>query len=148
MIGAETTNTFLMNPILRNILAFIGAAIIGSLVNAGLIAVGMSIIPIPAGIDPWDPESLKAGMELFELKHYITPFVAHAMGTLVGAFAVVKMAAKSKKRLAIGMGAFFLIGGIMNVFNLSFPTWFILLDLIVAYLPMGILGAKLAKADN
>jgi hypothetical protein len=30
------------------------------------------------------------------------------------------------------------------VVSLGGPTWFILLDLVVAYLPMGLLGGKIA----
>ncbi len=41
------------------------------------------------------------------------------------------------------IAVFFLAGGIANVLMLPSPTWFIILDLVVAYIPMGYLGAKL-----
>ena len=41
------------------------------------------------------------------------------------------------------IGVFFLIGGTMSVFMLPAPVWFEILDLSLAYIPMGWLGGKL-----
>jgi len=133
-----------MNPILRNVLAVIAGAAIGILVNGGLISIGPSIIPSPAGVDMTTTEGLAEGMKLLQPKHFIMPFLAHALGTLVGAFATAKLAASHSKNLALGIGAFFLIGGIAAASMIPAPTWFTTLDLVTAYLPMGWLGAKLA----
>jgi len=46
--------------------------------------------------------------------------------------------------LALAIGVLFLAGGISMVFMLPSPTWFTLLDLIGAYIPMAYLGGKLA----
>ena len=137
-----------MNPILRNVLAVLAGFVIGSIVNMGLIMISSSVIPLPPGVDPADMESLKANMHLFEPKNFIFPFLAHALGTLVGAFIVAKFAASHHMKFALGIGAFFLIGGIMNVFMLPSPTWFTVLDLAMAYIPMGWLGGMLAQRLN
>jgi hypothetical protein len=134
-----------MNPILRNILAVIAGFIIGSAVNMGLILISSSIIPLPDGVDPSNMESLKNNMHLFEAKHFIFPFLAHALGTLVGAFVAAKLAATHAMKLALGIGAFFLIGGITNVMMLPSPLWFTILDLVGAYIPMAWLGGKLTN---
>jgi len=63
-----------MNLILRNILAVVAGLFVGSIVNMGLISISGSVIPPPAGIDPSALESLKAGMHLFEAKHFILEF--------------------------------------------------------------------------
>lgn len=134
-----------MNPIIRNILAVIAGVIIGSMVNMGLIMISGKVIPPPAGADVTDMESLKSSMHLFEAKHFIFPFLAHALGTLVGAFVAALIAVSHKMKFALGIGAFFLLGGIMNVFMLPSPLWFTILDLVGAYLPMGWFGAKLSE---
>lgn len=134
-----------MNPILKNVLAVIAGVIVGIAVNMGLIMLSSSVIPPPAGVDPTDMESLKENMHLFEAKHFIFPFLAHALGTLAGAFLAAKLAASHHMNIALGIGAFFLLGGITNVMMLPAPTWFAVLDLVVAYIPMGWLGGKLAK---
>ena len=48
-------------------------------------------------------------------------------------------------RFALGIGVWFLLGGIVNVFMLPSPTWFTILDLAGAYIPMGYLAGKLAE---
>lgn len=136
-----------MNPILRNILAVIVGAVVGGLVNGGLIGIGPSIIPPPEGVDMTTVEGLAEGIKLLQPKHFIMPFLAHALGTLAGAFTAVKLAVSHHRKLALGIGAFFLIGGIMAANMIPAPTWFNVLDLVAAYLPMGWLGHKLANKN-
>ncbi len=133
-----------MNPILKNILAIVLGIIIGSIVNMGLIMISSSIIPPPEGADNSTMEGLKASMHLFEPKHFIFPFLAHALGTLVGAFVAALVATKHKMKFALVIGVFFLIGGIASIFMLPSPTWFAVLDLVGAYIPMACLGSFFA----
>jgi len=133
-----------MNPILRNVLAVIAGAIIGSIVNGLLVSIGGTVVPPPAGADFTTSEGLKAAMSLMEGKHFIFPFLAHALGTLVGAFVAAKIAATRKMSMALIVGVLFLLGGIYMVVILPSPMWFNALDLIVAYIPMAFLGGKMA----
>ena len=137
-----------MNPILRNILVVLAAIVVGSFVNMGIISMSNSIIPLPEGIDPKDIESLKANIHLFKPINYLMPFLAHALGTLVAAFIVAKFTTTKQLYFALGIGCLYLLGGTMIVFMLPTPIWFILLDLGVAYLPMGWLGWKLSGAGK
>ncbi len=137
-----------MNPLLRNILSVIAGAVVGSFVNGGIIAISSSVIPPPAGVDVTTMEGLKASMHLFEPKHFLMPFLAHALGTLVGAFIAALIAVNNKVRPAIIVAVLFLIGGIMNVIMLPAPTWFSAVDLLLAYIPMGLIGARLGGANR
>ena len=132
-----------MNSTLRNTLAVIAGAVIGSFANGGLIALSPMLIPPPAGADVTTMEGLKASLHLFEPKHFIMPFLAHAVGTLVGAFVAALIAVNNKMRPAMIVGVLFLVGGIMNVMMLPAPTWFSATDLLIAYLPMAYAGGKL-----
>lgn len=134
-----------MHPILRNILAVVLGLVVGSAVNMGIIMISGSIIPPPNGADITTMEGLKSTMHLFGPEHYIFPFLAHALGTLVGAFVAAKIAATNKIKFALAIGAFFFLGGAMNAYMLPAPTWFLILDLAGAYFPMAYLGKKLAK---
>ena len=131
-----------MNPIVKNVLAVIAGIFLGSAVNMCIIMISGSIIRPPDGVDVTDMESLKSSMHLFEAKHFLFPFLAHALGTLVGAFTAASIAASHKMKFALAIGAFFLVGGIMNAFMLPAPTWFIALDLLAAYIPMGWIAGK------
>jgi hypothetical protein len=130
---------------MKNIFAVIVGIFIGGVVNMGFIMVSGEIIPPPDGVDATDMESLKASMHLFSPRHFIFPFLAHALGTLVGALVVAKMASCHQMRFALGIGAFFLVGGISMVIMLPAPLWFNVLDLVGAYFPMAWLGGKIAS---
>ncbi|MDP1621720.1 MAG: hypothetical protein Q8M08_05195 [Bacteroidales bacterium] len=134
-----------MKPITRNILAIAAGLVFGSAVNMGIIMISGSIIPPPGGADVTTMEGLKASLHLFQPRHFIFPFFAHALGTFAGAFLAAIIAASHKKRIAFGIGLFFLAGGIANFFMLPSPTWFTVLDLVGAYMPMGYLAGKLIR---
>ncbi|MDF4204214.1 hypothetical protein PXD56_14665 [Maribacter sp. SA7] len=134
-----------MNPVVKNILAVVAGVVVGSIVNMGIIMISGSIIPPPGGGDITTMEGLKATMHLFEPKHFIFPFLAHALGTLVGAIIATKIAATRKMLMALIIGLFFLIGGTANIAMLGGPMWFTALDIIVAYMPMAYIGYILGK---
>ncbi len=138
-----------MSPLLKNILAVIAGAIIGGLVNYGIIAIGPNLIPPPEGVNPSDIESIKANVGLYETKHFIVSFLAHALGTLVGAFIAVKLGVSKHRTLAYVIGGLFFIGGAMMAFMLPAFWKFSIVDLLIAYFPMGVIGWILAgKGDN
>ena len=87
------------NP-LRNVLALLVGIAIGGGVNVALITLSPSLIPPPAGVDLNSAESLSKAMHLFEPRHFIMPFLAHAVGTLAGALAAYLFAASYKAQLA------------------------------------------------
>ena len=74
----------------------------------------------------------------------ITPWFAHGLGVLVGAFVAVKIAKSHQFIFAIVIGCFFLMGGVMMVFELPSPMWFNIVDLGFAYIPMAWLCYRLA----
>lgn len=132
-----------MNPILRNTLAVIIGLFVGSIVNMSIILISGSIIPAPEGADNTTMEGLKQSMYLFKPKHFLFPFLAHAIGTFTGAVATALIAISNKKKLALVIGAFFLLGGIVSVCSLPSPMWFTIVDLVFAYIPMAYLALKL-----
>ncbi|MGN5953640.1 hypothetical protein ACP6L2_03400 [Sphingobacterium lactis] len=134
-----------MNPILRNILAVVLGLVLGSLVNGALISLSGHVIPPPEGVDVTTEEGLKAGMHLFKPINFLFPFLAHALGTLVGAFIAAKIAANRKLLFAMIIGFAFFIGGVMMIFMLPSPIWFSIVDATLAYIPMAYLGYLLAK---
>lgn len=129
-----------MHPILKNVLAVLAGVLIGGALNMAIIMVSSHVIPPPDGADLKTMEGLKASMHLMEPKHFLMPFLAHALGTLVAACITAFIVPKQKMVYALGIAAWFMIGGVMNIFMLPSPTWFTITDLVGAYLPMGFLG--------
>ena len=134
-----------MRGLLRNVLAVLAGIVIGGCVNMALITVSPSLIPSPAGVDVNSAESLSEAMHLFEPRHFIMPFLAHAVGTFAGALAAYLIAASYKAQVAYVIGAVFLCGGVAASFMVPAPAWFIALDLLVAYLPMAWLAIQAGK---
>lgn len=132
-----------MKTVALNILAIILGLFIGSLVNMGLIYLGPVIITPPEGADTTTYEGLKATIHLFTIKHYIFPFLGHALGTLVGSFVAAFIAGSRKILVAYFIGILFLIGGIINIFMLPSPMWFNIFDIVLAYIPMAWIGSMM-----
>jgi hypothetical protein len=137
-----------MNSILRNILAVIAGIVVGSTVNMGIIMISSYIIPPPEGADITTAEGLKASMHLMQPKHFLMPFLAHAIGTFVGAWFASRIAVSHKMKFALGIGFIFMLGGIANVLILPSPLWFTVLDLGLAYIPMAWLGGRLNRSKK
>lgn len=137
-----------MNPTVRNILGVLVGVIAGGALNMGIIMISSSVIPPPEGVDVTSTEGLQAGIHLFEPKHFLMPFLAHALGTLLGAFIAAKISTKHPMRFALGVGAWNLFGGIMAATMIPAPLWFILVDLIGAYLPMAFIAGKLTSKNK
>jgi hypothetical protein len=131
-----------MPSLLRNALALLGGFIVGGIVNMALITLSPSLIPPPAGVDVSTAESLAKGMHLFEPRHFVMPFLAHAVGTFAGALVAYLIAATYKVQIAYAIGVMFLCGGVAASFMVPAPAWFIALDLLAAYIPMAWLGIR------
>lgn len=134
-----------MKVLLRNILIFFAALISGSLVNMALIIIGSHLVPAPAGADITTAEGLKASMHLFTPINFLFPFLAHAIGTLTASMIYTKLGTTYRLHISIFLSSLFLVGGIVNVLMLPSPLWFTILDLGIAYIPMGILGFTIGK---
>ena len=131
-----------MPNLLRNALALIAGLLLGGSVNMALITLSPSLIPPPAGVDVTNAASLAQAMHLFEPRHFAMPFLAHAVGTFVGALTAYLIAASYKAQVAYAIGAVFLCGGVAASFMIPAPLWFVALDLTAAYLVMAWLAIQ------
>ncbi len=131
-----------MKNILINIAAVLAALIGGSLVNMGTLQIMQSLITTPAGFDSSSMESMQQSIHLLQPIHYLAPFMAHALGTLAGAYIAATFVTAHKGVAALGIGVVFLLGGISMVMMMPSPLWFNILDLTLAYLPMAYLGYR------
>ena len=134
-----------MNPVLRKIIAVVAGIVLGNIVNMAIIMISSSIIPIPDGADNTTMEGLKNTIHLFEPKHFILPFLAHALGTFAGAYIAARIASINKMTIAFAISGVFLLGGIYMAIKIPDPKWFVAIDLLFAYIPMGYLAGKAAS---
>lgn len=134
-----------MSTILRLLLSVVAGLLVGGAVNMALISVSGQIIAPPPAADVTTVDGLRASLHLFEPRHFVFPFLAHALGTLVGAWVACRLAPGRSALPAVVVGGLFLLGGITNAVLLPAPGWFIAADLLLAYLPPAWLGQALAR---
>ena len=127
-----------MKQTLKNIAIVILGIIVGMIVNIGLIILGGTIFAPSENFEPMNAMN-------WDFKYFIFPFLAHSIGTLSGALIVSKLSNKSSIILPLIVGLYFLLGGIYMITILPAPMWFVLLDVILGYIPMALLGWKLAN---
>jgi hypothetical protein len=125
-----------MSKTLRILLAVVLGFVAGSIVNMALVMLGGRVVPPPAGADVATMEGLKAALPLFEPRHFVFPFLAHALGTFAGALVACLCTPGRRPGPAFVVGGLFLCGGLANVLLLPSPPWFSAVDLLLAYLPM------------
>ena len=135
-----------MNKAVQNTLAIIAGLVAGMALNGWLVSISGDVIPLPEGVDPNNLDSIKANLHLYSWKNYIMPFTAHALVTVVAAFIAAKIWVGNKMIPGYVFGGFFLLGGIAAAYMIGTPPLPTAVDLILAYLPMGWLGSKLAGA--
>lgn len=134
----------------RTIIAVIAGLVVGSAVNMGLVMLGSALVPGPAGVDMTDAASLEAGAHLLQPKHFVFPFLAHALGTLAGALTAYGISLHHKTHAAYIIGALFFMGGVAASTMIPAPAWYMAIDLVLAYIPMAFLatfiGPRMAKS--
>ena len=134
-----------MKTILRNVIAVIAGMLVGSIVNMALVALGPVVIAPPHGLNMSDAASLSGSIHLLEPRHFLFPFLAHAGGSFAGGAVAFLLAGNRRWAMALIVGAVFLAGGIAASMMIAAPLWFVLLDLLFAYLPAAWLGGRFAS---
>lgn len=132
-----------MNSTVRTAIVIVVALFFGSLVNFGLVLLGPIVVSPPPGVDMSDMDSFAAAVDSMGPAHFLFPFLAHALGTLTACLLVTRFAAWNKLPLTYAVGAFFLLGGITAASMIPAPLWFVIVDLLFAYLPMAWLATKI-----
>lgn len=141
-----------MNPTIRNIIAIIIGVAVGMSVNWAFIISGHVLFPID-GLNMDDPNVMEVMAEIMPTmgpEYFVFPFLAHALGTLFGAIVAAVIASSNKVSFAMIIGGLFLVGGVMMSYQLHWkPISFVIIDIVLAYIPMAWIGAKIAmKMDK
>lgn len=129
-----------VNIFLAVIIGWLG----GSILNGMLVNVGHWVFPLE-GIDTNDMEALAEIMPTLEYEFYIFPFLAHALGTLAGSALAAFFAIKNQIVASMIVGVIFLGGGIAVNLMIPSQTWFVLVDIFIAYIPMAWLGYMIVQ---
>ena len=130
----------------RNIIGFIVGYVAGSIINFGLIMLGLTLMP--AGADFSTPEGANAAIGQMGPVNFAVVFLAHALGAFAGALVAASIAVSHKLPIGLAIGALFLLGGIYAAVVIDAPLWFEAVDILFAYIPFAYFGAKLGGAGK
>ncbi|AWW32098.1 hypothetical protein DN752_19235 [Echinicola strongylocentroti] len=133
-----------MNMAPRNIISILVGLTVGNAINMGLVMNSGMFVSFPAEMDLTTMENLKMALPLFEIRHFLIPFIAHAISTLAGSLLTALIAVSHKISYALIVGFCFMIGGMITIILLPLPAWFGILDIGLAYMPFAYLGWRLA----
>ena len=122
------------------VLIFIACLLAGAFVNGGLIQLGYTLISPPPGYNLNSEEGFQAAVKQMQFRHFIFPFLAHALGTFASVWLWSSLNNQVRWQTVFLIAGFFFTGGALMVYTVNAPFWFELLDLMYAYFPWAILA--------
>jgi hypothetical protein len=123
--------------VIRNILAVVVGLFVGSCVNMALIMLNTSVLyPMAPGTDMNDPAAMNAYVATLPAAAFLVVMAAHLGQSFVGGWVAARLGASRPMLLAMIVGGFSLLGGILSMMSIKGPTWFYVelpLYLVVAW---------------
>jgi len=101
--------------------------------------VGHWLLPLPAGVDVDDIESIKAHLDEFAPGHYAFVLAACALGTFLASALASYMAPCCPRIHCAIVGGVLMVLGLVNVFAFPHPTW-VVVTAVLLYPIAAILG--------
>ena len=123
---------------LRTIIAIPAGLIVGGIVISIVQIAAITVLPLPEGV-PTDRALIEPGD--IPAVNMTFVLIAWAAGAFVGGGIAARVARQAKRRLALIVGAFFLIAGIYNMIAIPSPLWFWVVGILL-FLPSAHLGAR------
>ncbi len=123
---------------LRTVLAVPTGLIVGGIVISFVQVAAITLLPAPEGV-PTDRALIEPGD--IPAANMVLVLVAWAAGAFLGGGTAARIARQAKRRLALIVGAFFLIAGVYNMATIPSPLWFWVVGILL-FLPSAHLGAK------
>ena len=127
----------------RNAMAIVVGLTVAFIVKWTHVSIDNRLFPFPTDIDPADAEAVNLYFKELPSLSFLITLGFNALMVFCAAYITVKVAATQHRNLALGIGLFLLVMGLMQLFSRPHPIWFIIGD-ICLYIPMAGLGYKLA----
>jgi hypothetical protein len=124
---------------MKNVIAVIVGLLAGMAVNMALIVLNTSVLyPAPEGMDMMNPDEMNAYVATLPAMAFVVVMAAHLGQAFVGGWVAAKLGSSRPIQLAMVIGIFSLVGGIMNMMTITEgPAWMAIelpLYLVVAWL--------------
>ena len=126
----------------RNIISVIIGIATAGIVVYFIQSVSIALFPLPEDLDPRDMNAMKEHVATLPPLAFVLVLLAHFFGALGGAAVGSKIASSHQFKLSMIIGTFMLIMGIINLFTIPHPLWFMVVDMFT-YLPGAFIGYKI-----
>ena len=126
----------------RNIISVIIGIATAGIVVYFIQNVSIALSPLPEDLDPRDMNAMKEHLATLPPLAFVLLLLAHFFGALGGAAVGSKIASSHQFKLSMIIGTFMLIMGIINLFTIPHPLWFMVVDMFT-YLPGAFIGYKI-----
>jgi cytochrome c biogenesis protein CcdA len=128
---------------IRNILAVLSGIIFGILTIGIVESIGHKIFTVPQEVTQTiENADTDAVFALVSSEMLLFVLVAYIIGSFVGGF-ITELISK-RLLLAVVTGSILMLGGVLNLFMIPHPIWFVLVSILV-YIPFAWLGGLLSK---
>ncbi len=131
-----------MNNMRRSLGSVIVGFVAGAVVIMAVEAVSQAIYPLPPGVDPKNPEALRAYMAVVPTGALLLVLLAWALGAFAGGLVASRLAGRAPLGHALAAASILLAGGIVNMLMIPHPAWFWVAGIAV-FFPAAYLGARL-----
>jgi hypothetical protein len=128
---------------LRNFIALITSWIKESSFHMVLIEIGHFMFP-REGIGVADMDMHDGSAPALKLQDFFFIFEGHKTGSFIEALAVALTPVSHKIKFSLGIGCFFLLGGMYMNYSFHEPIWFSGAAVVLAYIPMACIHKNLA----
>lgn len=108
---------------MRNVGAVLAGLFCGFVTNGLLMGVSSALYPMPEGLDPTDPDALARFIQGLPIGAMMLAMAAHLGQALVGGLVAASISTTHSFRVAMGVGAISMLGGIGNLLSIPHPGW-------------------------
>jgi hypothetical protein len=132
-----TTNT-------KRIIAVVVALLVAFAVIGGFEKLGPVLFKTPV-IDSRDPKTISDMMASMPMAAFIWLLLSYAIASLLGGVIATYISGREKIQPALIVGAFLMVGGIMNFIIIPYhPIWFMVVNML-EYIPFALIGYAVVK---
>lgn len=126
----------------KKIVAVIVGVIAGMAAMMLINVLSVRLYPMPEGLDTTDKATMVAYIAGVPMGAKLLVLVSWMVSAFVGGLVAAVIAPQGSGRtMAILVGAFLMLGGIMNAVMIPHPMWMMIIGLL-QYIPLAHLGAK------
>ena len=115
----------------RSIVGVVAGVIVAGLVVLLIEIAGMAVFPPPTGMDPTNPDSIRAHMSALPVGAFLMVLAGWTAGGFAGAWAAGLISSRPVRWPGLVAGAIFAAACVMNLVTLPHPVWFAIAALLL-----------------